>query len=90
MARRKSYDEGSSVIAVRLTPTEMRRVRATGGESLRKRADGLANASGKTVRFMFEDREVARATPDNFVSSFTGHERKPQRSRAPRPCGCGG
>ncbi len=56
---RSSNRQSASVMRVRLKPGESRDMRA-----LRKRFEGLANASGKTIIVMSGGREIGRAMPD--------------------------
>jgi hypothetical protein len=58
-SRSTSNRQSASVMRVRLKPGESRDMRA-----LRRRFEGLANASGKTIIVMSGGREIGRATPD--------------------------
>jgi len=58
-SRSTSNRQSASVMRVRLKPGESRDMRA-----LRKRFEGLANASGKTIIVMSGGREIGRAMPD--------------------------
>lgn len=65
MAARKR--SSNNVIRIRLKPRERERFQSRDRgfmNTLQRRAEGLADASGKTVVVMSGSREIGRATPE--------------------------